>query len=184
MFIFGWGRTTVHPLGRYGPAPCANCRNVTRFRHFRKRVWFTLFFVPVIPYETHDRLTCEVCNAGWDLHGRLPQSVLPQLAPSPTSALPVARGGSGRATRVICPDGQCGEMISIWGTAGEKATCPTCSTRFDISRATVVCEAGRSVHCPNTLCEAILVVPDDFEGLAECEKCGAKFDSERAKPAE
>lgn len=48
-----------------GPAVayhCANCNN-ERFWHLCKHsVWFTLFFVPVFPYENKRLLICPVCN--------------------------------------------------------------------------------------------------------------------------
>ena len=82
MLIFGWGRTTIQVLGEYGAAMCANCHNSALFRHIRKRRWFTLFFIPVFPYEAQEFLSCAVCSRGWQLMpGQLPQALIQSLPP-------------------------------------------------------------------------------------------------------
>lgn len=65
MFIvFGWGRRTVKDHGPTLPVNCPNCHNQTYWRYKHARTWFTLFFIPVIPYESNHFLLCDVCQKG------------------------------------------------------------------------------------------------------------------------
>jgi hypothetical protein len=69
MIIYGWGRTTTK---QYGPAMamrCDNCNNETWYHFIRRRTWFTLFFIPIIPYSSKHLLVCQVCNAGIEMTG-------------------------------------------------------------------------------------------------------------------
>src|SRR5256885_3254529 len=49
--IFGWGRGRPEDKGAVAPATCPNCKNEVLFRYIVARKWFTLFFIPVIPYS-------------------------------------------------------------------------------------------------------------------------------------
>ena len=69
FFIFGWGRQTRKDFGPTLPIKCGNCNNSGFHRLLHVRKWFTLFFVPVIPYESHHFLLCDVCSRGFELHG-------------------------------------------------------------------------------------------------------------------
>lgn len=64
MIIFGWGRRTNTHFGPTVPLKCPKCNNNTYWHLYRYRTWFTLFFVPVIPYENKHVLLCEVCSNG------------------------------------------------------------------------------------------------------------------------
>ena len=69
FFIFGWGRGTDKDLGPTLPINCPNCHNDT-FWHFHKRErWFTLFFIPVFPYESKYLFICPTCSRGVELKG-------------------------------------------------------------------------------------------------------------------
>lgn len=65
--IFGWGRQTRKEFGPTIPITCPNCRNRAYMHLSRLRTWFTLFFIPVIPYESKHLLLCEVCSQGIEL---------------------------------------------------------------------------------------------------------------------
>ena len=67
--IFGWGFTTTHVFGAVLPVLCPNCDNEQFWILKRIRRWFTLFFVPVFPYESTHALMCPVCGVGRELHG-------------------------------------------------------------------------------------------------------------------
>ena len=70
MFIlFGWGHKANKDFGPTMPVTCPRCNNDTYWRLLRSRTWFTLFFIPVIPYENKHFLLCEVCQNGVQLHG-------------------------------------------------------------------------------------------------------------------
>ena len=64
MFIFGWGRTTIWNVGAVFKQLCSNCHNEEFWVLVRRTTWFTLFFIPVIPYETKWTLICPVCKFG------------------------------------------------------------------------------------------------------------------------
>lgn len=64
MIIYGWGRRTTKDEGPSRTYTCSNCRNVNRFKLLTVRKWFTLFFIPLIPYETKHLEVCPICRAG------------------------------------------------------------------------------------------------------------------------
>ncbi len=69
FFVFGWGRTTQKNVRDVLVLRCANCNNVGTWHALRRKTWFTLFFVPVIPYKNYAFLHCGVCSRGWELTG-------------------------------------------------------------------------------------------------------------------
>lgn len=65
MFIlFGWGHRTTKDHGPTLPINCPNCHNQTYWRYKHVRTWFTLFFIPVIPYDNDHYLLCDICQQG------------------------------------------------------------------------------------------------------------------------
>jgi hypothetical protein len=64
MIIFGWGRQTIKNYGFVFKNRCSNCNNEDYWHLLRIRTWFTLFFIPVIPYEEKYFLRCPVCEKG------------------------------------------------------------------------------------------------------------------------
>jgi len=69
FFIFGWGRRTFKDQGPTLPVRCPHCSNQTWYHLASTRTWFTLFFIPVIPYQSRDLLLCPVCSRGLELDG-------------------------------------------------------------------------------------------------------------------
>ena len=70
FFIFGWGRTTVKDHGAFHPMLCPHCDNERYWQLYSKTTWFTLFFIPVIPYSFKYFLLCPICEHGLDLDKR------------------------------------------------------------------------------------------------------------------
>lgn len=64
LFVFGWGRRTRTDYGQTVPVKCTKCNNESYWELSRMRTWFTLFFIPVIPYENKHVLYCNVCSNG------------------------------------------------------------------------------------------------------------------------
>jgi hypothetical protein len=64
FIIFGWGKTIIKNLGPVFENLCSHCNNKEYWRLVKTTVWFTLFYIPVIPYETHYSLLCPVCEYG------------------------------------------------------------------------------------------------------------------------
>jgi hypothetical protein len=64
MIIFGWGRRTVKKYGPIGVYLCPNCHNNSVFLLVKVTRWFTLFFIPLIPYSPEYLLLCSICSKG------------------------------------------------------------------------------------------------------------------------
>ncbi len=62
--IFGWGKQTVSNHGPVFRSHCDRCNNEELWQLYTRRTWFTLFFIPVIPYSTEHLLICPVCSSG------------------------------------------------------------------------------------------------------------------------
>lgn len=41
---------------------CPRCHNTAPYVVHQLRTWFTLFFIPVIPYSTKYLLSCTICR--------------------------------------------------------------------------------------------------------------------------
>ncbi len=64
FFIFGFGRQKRKDYGQVQAQVCPNCHN-NSFGHLSKITkWFTLFFIPLIPYKTIYLKYCPICNYG------------------------------------------------------------------------------------------------------------------------
>lgn len=74
FIIWGWGKRTVALLGTLGQEICPNCHNMVEMGYLRIRTWFTLFFIPVIPYSIK-YIMCPVCSKGVETDGNLMKSV-------------------------------------------------------------------------------------------------------------
>jgi zinc-ribbon family len=62
LILFGWGKKTKRTFGLVGPYHCVTCGRDSLFRLVRVVNWFTLFFVPVIPYSKEYFLVCPNCS--------------------------------------------------------------------------------------------------------------------------
>lgn len=67
MIIFGFGSRRPKDRGGVVPMSCPNCNNESIFRHISQTKWFSLFFIPLIPYSTKHFLLCPVCSQGRQL---------------------------------------------------------------------------------------------------------------------
>lgn len=62
MIIFGWGHRTAKNFGPVRRISCGNCNNETNWHLQKLTTWFTLFFIPVIPYRMDYLLVCPICR--------------------------------------------------------------------------------------------------------------------------
>lgn len=69
MIIYGWGKTTDKIVGEYAPSQCQNpnCGVWIGRQLIKRRTWFTLFWIPIIPYKTEYFLLCANCKLGTQL---------------------------------------------------------------------------------------------------------------------
>jgi hypothetical protein len=77
MIIYGWGFTTEKKYGPTFKNKCKNCNNEEYWILKRIISWFTLFFIPVIPYKTQYFLYCPVCEHGLFLDGDQTEKIRP-----------------------------------------------------------------------------------------------------------
>lgn len=75
--FFGWGHTTKKIFGPAFKQLCSHCHNEEYWILTRVRVWFTLFFIPLIPYENKYYLTCPICEYGLTLNSEQINSIRP-----------------------------------------------------------------------------------------------------------
>ena len=65
MFIVWGTRSKDKDLGQSQVAyECEHCNNVSHYRIFRRRNWFTIFWIPIIPLSTKYFIACPICNFG------------------------------------------------------------------------------------------------------------------------
>ena len=64
FFVFGWGMQTVKNLGEVSIYHCNHCNNDRPWTLHIRRTWFTLFFIPIIPYSTQRFMICPICKNG------------------------------------------------------------------------------------------------------------------------
>jgi hypothetical protein len=65
FFIFGFGRRKVRDDGPVVACTCPHCHNEVSLSLLHVSTWFTLFFIPVIPYSRKQFLVCPICR--WSL---------------------------------------------------------------------------------------------------------------------
>ncbi len=62
MIIVGFGQRKTQELGIAGMMDCPRCHNTAPWPIHRERTYFSLFFIPLIPYNTRYLLSCPVCR--------------------------------------------------------------------------------------------------------------------------
>jgi len=62
MILFGWNRVLRRDHGPAVPMRCGRCGNDTVLYYVVMTTWFTLFFIPVVPYRLRRALVCPVCS--------------------------------------------------------------------------------------------------------------------------
>ena len=67
MIIFGWNFQTRKQIGVFFKQVCGHCNNEEYWVLTRTITWFTLFFIPLIPYSIKYFLSCPICQYGLTL---------------------------------------------------------------------------------------------------------------------
>jgi uncharacterized protein YbaR (Trm112 family) len=67
MIVFGWGYRTVKNYGPVRKMQCRNCSSENSWILQKVTTWFTLLFIPVIPYKRNNILVCPVCRCSLEL---------------------------------------------------------------------------------------------------------------------
>lgn len=77
MIIFGWGFQTIKNFGPAFRRLCDHCHNEEYWILTRIMTWFTLFFIPIFPYEIKHHLACPICKYGLVLNGDQTSKIKP-----------------------------------------------------------------------------------------------------------
>lgn len=77
MIIFGWGHASIKNYGPTYKIPCKNCGNENHWYLSRTMTWFTLFFIPIFPYNIKYFLYCPVCQNGINVEGEQVKELRP-----------------------------------------------------------------------------------------------------------
>jgi hypothetical protein len=63
FFLFGWGKVTKKVVGPMFEKSCGYCNQTQTWQLCKNRTWFTLFFIPVLPYNTRYSISCPNCGS-------------------------------------------------------------------------------------------------------------------------
>lgn len=63
FLLFGWGKRTIKEYGPQEVIKCQKCSNAKAWEYKRVTTWFTLFFIPLIPYQRHYIRMCPICGS-------------------------------------------------------------------------------------------------------------------------
>lgn len=63
FIIWGFGKQTIKSYGIISLDTCGRCNNNVQKEILKITTWFTLFFIPVIPYSRKYCLSCPICKA-------------------------------------------------------------------------------------------------------------------------
>ncbi len=75
--IFGWGRQIIKQIGITFKNFCSHCNNEEYWILTRITTWFTIFFIPIIPYSIKYFLSCPVCKYGLTLDQKQLEEIKP-----------------------------------------------------------------------------------------------------------
>ena len=67
MIIWGWGKVTKKNIGDAYQHACRYCNKTEIWQLCVVRTWFTLFFIPIIPYKKKYCIACPNCGSYIDL---------------------------------------------------------------------------------------------------------------------
>lgn len=62
FIIWGFGHQTVRSFGSAAAQRCSRCNNTISRELVKVTTWFTLFFIPIIPYRKEYLLICPICR--------------------------------------------------------------------------------------------------------------------------
>lgn len=63
MIIYGWDKKTRKVIGKFAHRSCTYCNTDSVWVLCLVRTWFTLFFIPIIPYAKSYQISCPNCKS-------------------------------------------------------------------------------------------------------------------------
>ncbi len=154
FIIFGWGRQTRRDWGPTCALSCPNCSN-DKFWHLLSLTrWFTLFFIPVIPYSFKNYLVCPVCSEALELN-RAQTERAKRLNGTTTSFLNDEMTEEQYLSALDAVD-LFEERKAIEPPPPKKISlnCPHCDAKYSVGEQ----YAGKQGRCKK--CGGLIVVPD------------------------
>lgn len=79
MIIWGWGKVIRSYKGYVFQKQCGYCNTVSFWRLCVKRTWFTLFFIPIIPYHKTYCIECPNCGSYIEINKQQYQEIYQQM---------------------------------------------------------------------------------------------------------
>jgi len=67
ILIVGWGGGVTQDLGEVAPTVCPRCHNEVFLHEIRSNKQFSVYFVPIVPYDSNAYLACPICHTGMPL---------------------------------------------------------------------------------------------------------------------
>lgn len=71
MLFLGFGKRTYKVKGETQAQKCKKCSHERPFKIVEEKRWFTLFFIPLIPYKKRNLVVCSLCGAGYETNGEV-----------------------------------------------------------------------------------------------------------------
>ena len=68
LVIFGFGHKTNEEWNLNHQEHCSRCNNLVNYKLHKITHWFSLFFIPLIPFKTEHWKSCPVCRQGLKLN--------------------------------------------------------------------------------------------------------------------
>ena len=63
MIIWGYGKVTRNRIGGVFKKKCEHCNVDLVWELCKRTTWFTLFFIPIIPYQVVYCIECPICGS-------------------------------------------------------------------------------------------------------------------------
>jgi len=116
FIIWGFGKKTVKSYGLMPMRACGRCNNQIQCEILKVTTWFTLFFIPIIPYRTERFLVCPICRAAQEVAKEDFERLLAMLASGEMPAAPDTHANQAQ------PSPQAAQMAENLKYAGKTPT--------------------------------------------------------------
>ena len=126
MIIWGWGKRTVKHWGQITQT-CPYCKNTGWFQVVTIRTWFTIFFIPVIPYRVKHAMMCSNCGGAVELDAQR-VAMAQHVIAGGTVMSPMATDADGQLAAARARDAA--YLQSVSGDAETQGTTPTEADRL------------------------------------------------------
>lgn len=141
FFIFGWGHLTRKQYDSGIERECQQCHNHVRMALLNLKKWFTLFFIPVIPYGPEYFLVCPSCGHAVKLNKTQFDEIRHRTTYASAGDTYFAESKTDGATQGSGAD----EMFSV------VTVCPNCSTEVGLSEYEVKARRYTCSACKTTV---------------------------------